>query len=117
MSNALTTSTSYTPRSIARSGLWHLLAAVLLKGLREAFGRWPFRHEGHHRHVQPFGGCLIAAEGFQRIASLAFHPAFLEHQQDLSCFLKDLLGSAQDQSSSPRTTTGRLSASPVGRAH
>jgi hypothetical protein len=30
--------------------------------------------------VQPFGGCLIAAEGFQRIANLAFHPAFLERQ-------------------------------------
>lgn len=72
-----------------------------IDGLREALGRRPFRQEGHHRRVQPSGGCLIAAEWFQRIANLAFHPALLERQQDPHCYLKDLLGSAQDKSSSP----------------
>jgi hypothetical protein len=61
-------------------------------GLREAFGIRPLGQEGHHRRVQQSGGCLIAAEWFQRIANLAFHPALLERQQDPPCFLKDLLG-------------------------
>jgi hypothetical protein len=72
-----------------------------IDGLREAFGRRPFRQEGYHRRVQASGGCLIAAEWFQRIANLAFHPALLERQQDPPCFRKDLLRSAQDKSSSP----------------
>jgi hypothetical protein len=72
-----------------------------IDGLREAFGRRPFRQEGHHRRVQLSERCLIAVEWFQRIANLAFHPALLERQQDPPCFLKDLLRSAQDKSSSP----------------
>jgi hypothetical protein len=72
-----------------------------IDGLREALSRRPFRQEGHHRRVQLSEGCLIAVEWFQRIANLAFHPALLERQQDPPCFLKDLLGSAQDKSSSP----------------
>jgi hypothetical protein len=51
--------------------------------------------------VQLSERCLIAAEWFHRIANLAFHPALMERQQDPPCFLKDLLGSAQDKSSSP----------------
>jgi hypothetical protein len=58
-----------------------------LNGLREPFVILPFRQKGHHRRVQPSGGCLIAAEWFQRIANLAFHPALSERQQDPPCFL------------------------------
>jgi hypothetical protein len=42
--------------------------------------------------MQPSGGCLIAAEWFQRVANLAFHAALLWRQQDPPDFLEELLG-------------------------
>jgi hypothetical protein len=77
-----------------------------IDGLREAFGRRLFRREGLHRCVQPSGGCLIAVEGFQRIANLAFHAVLLERQRDPPFFLKDLFRSAQDQRASPAVAQG-----------
>jgi hypothetical protein len=73
-------------------------------GLKEAFVIRPLGQKRSHRRLQHSGGCLIAAEWFQRIANLAFHVALLECQQDPPCFLKDLPGSIQDKNSSPSGT-------------